>query len=177
MGKGYEALPVRVYSVTTSSVKGLKINKVGVVNQTSKPVVGIKFKWELANRSDSDKALLKGETPLVGVAIAGETRKTVEFPILSFGKISKPLLKEEALHGSFDIIVAISEILYEDGTAWKWGDASVIPVKLIPPTQICSYQKCDSSGKGKEVLHVCISTDVRIYCRNEGASCTNVNCG
>ncbi|MGH9941955.1 MAG: hypothetical protein ACRD9R_06305, partial [Pyrinomonadaceae bacterium] len=181
LGPGYESMPVRVISVTTSSVKGVKISKVGILNQTPKTLVGVRFKWELSTEQSPEKILLSGETPLVGISVSTEEKRAVDFPVFSLGKVSKSLLKEGSLKGSYQVVVAVTEILFEDGSSWKWGDSSFskIKAKTSPASQSgCAFQKCTTIGKGRDTItHLCDSSrGVYIYCRNEGTQCTNVTC-
>ncbi len=45
--------------------------------------------------------------------------REVEYPVVSFGSIYQSLLKDGKLTGRFVIEVAVSEILYADGSRWK----------------------------------------------------------
>ena len=118
VGPGYDSRPVVVISVSTDLKKGLTVADVGLKNTSSKPVAGVKLSWFLSTEQDPDSVLLSGETPLVAISggIPAGKRRLLTFPVTSFAKIHRPLLHGMTLSGDFRMEVAVSEILYEDGS-------------------------------------------------------------
>jgi hypothetical protein len=117
---GLADAPAQIVSTTGDVKDGGTITKVGLENLSSKTIAAIKFQWYLFREESPQKIAAQGETPVVGVGRfqPKETRE-VEYPIVSFGKIYKPLVKNGKLEGEFVIEVAVSEILYDDGSKWK----------------------------------------------------------
>lgn len=122
--QGYAERPLVVYSVES---KLGTVTNVGVENRSSKTATALKFSWHLSRKQSPDTILQSGQTPLLGLSgiPAGEV-KTYNFPVISIGKVSKSLLKNGTLNGNFLIDVAVSEVRYEDGSAWIADNVSRI---------------------------------------------------
>lgn len=119
-----EDMPVIVISVTTDSAKGLVTNKAQLQNVSDKPAKAVKFRWKLYRTADPDKNLLTGETPLFDVALRPGEKRTVEYPIVSFAKIHKPLLRYGVLAGEYRLEITLGEVHFADGSTWQFDKAN-----------------------------------------------------
>lgn len=117
---GLADAPLKITSVTGDVKNGGTIAAVRLKNNSGKAVSAVKFSWYLFRDQEPQKILRKGESPVIGVAsLASGSNRDVDYPIVSFGNIYKPLVKDGKLTGDFVIEVAVSEILYEDGSRWE----------------------------------------------------------
>ena|SRR6266576_4405300 len=117
---GLKDAPLRITSVTGSIEKGGTISAVRLKNNSGRTVDGVKFAWYLFRDQAPQEILRKGESPILGVAgLSAGGSKLVTYPIVSFGNIYEPLLKNGELTGDFVLEVAVSEITYEDGSKWE----------------------------------------------------------
>jgi hypothetical protein len=164
---------VDLSSVSSSVSKGLGVTYFILENRSKQRVAGVKIAWRLFEASRRDTTLLKGETPkfLAVPLIAGE-RRVVEYPVVSFAEIYRPLLRgKRELEGNYRIELRVSDVRFTDETAeqgsaaflnvkkvnWKADPAvAFVEVKSEPappvddgdlgcPDQVCSYdynQKC-----------------------------------
>lgn len=192
-GFGYETLPVRVYSVT-SELEGLTVTKVGVENRTSQSLVAVKLTWYLSALQNPEDILQKGQTRLLelpGEIWANESREVI-FPVASFAKIYKPLVKGGVLKGDFRIQVAVSEARFKDSSKWTLaslknksvGAQTVKAAYTINPSQqgFCPNQECVTvSGgdpNGPPAGYKCAGATGQ-SCTNsaDGRTCTNSICG
>jgi hypothetical protein len=57
---------------------------------------------------------MSGESPFLGVPLNVKGRRVVEFPLVSFAKVSKSLLKNGRLEGDFKIAVVVTDVLFSD---------------------------------------------------------------
>lgn len=124
MGEGYKTRPVMVTSVRSEAAT-LTVDAVGVRNNSSKPVIAIKFGWLLTYDNERDKILRRGETPLIPmshVLKAGEGR-FLKSAIVSFADLQKSLVKKGRLEGNYRLEVVVTELLFEDRSTWR-GDKS-----------------------------------------------------
>ena len=116
---GLEDAPLRITSVTGSTKAGGTITEVRLKNNSEKAAAGVKFSWYLFRDHAPQEILRKGESPVLGLeGLSAGRSKVVAYPIVSFGKIYEPLLKDGKLTGDFVLEVAVSEITYEDGSKW-----------------------------------------------------------
>jgi hypothetical protein len=120
MGAGYENLPVLVTGVTSEIDGGIAITNVAIENRTTQLLTSVKLSWYLSAEGKPEVILQQGKTGLLklrhaGGIKAGETRE-VEYPVISFANIYKPLLKEGVLNGKYVIHVAVSEAHFADGS-------------------------------------------------------------
>lgn len=86
----------------------------GLKNLSEKTVIAVKLGWRLFYEESHETILMSGESPLLGVTLKIKERREVEFPLVSFAKISKSLLKNGRVDGNFKIDVAVTDILFED---------------------------------------------------------------
>lgn len=116
---GLADAPTKIVSTTANGKNYGTVNKVGLVNISSKTITAVKFQWYLFREESPEKVVSKGETPVIGIGeFQPKETRVVEYPIVSFGKIYQPLVKDGKLEGNFVIEVAVSEILYDDGSKW-----------------------------------------------------------
>jgi hypothetical protein len=189
--EGYNKVPVVVSSVTSKLDGGATVTGVGMLNRSGKRVGAVKFSWYLSTDEDPTSVLLHGETPLVALSggLPANGKSQAEFPVVSFAKIYKPLLKEGVLTGHFRIEIGVTEIIYEDGSTWPAGrgsqSATLRDSRAVAFTKtvardinldddFCPKQNCviDSGGGG----YSCQSSSSNEYCTNNVTSCTNSIC-
>lgn len=103
---------VDAYSVT--SERGDKVTKVTLRNRSDKAVIAVKLGWRLFHYSSPKNTLMSGESPLLGVPLGVKERRVVEFPLVSFAKISKSLMKNGRVDGDFKIEVIVTDVIFED---------------------------------------------------------------
>lgn len=177
-GQGYDSIPVRVLSVTSKAKQG--VTRVGVKNNSEKRVTAVKLNWFLSSEHNLGVVLQRGETPLVAPPNGlqpGEKRE-VSFPVVDFEKVYKPLLRGDSVSGQFRVQIAVSEILYEDGTTWRWTpprDVAPVPPPEYAHAQVkptCANQTCKYNGS----VYQCMDGTGEL-CTNEGTSCTSSACG
>ncbi len=197
MGEGYESRPVVVTSVKTE-LKDLSVTAVRVRNISSKSVVAVKFGWYLLNESDRRFVLQEGASQVISMEdglVVGEG-KTLQLPIVSFGQVSKTLIRGGRLEGDYRLEIAVTEILFEDLSTWTIGQKvavqkqasntlivkasfrvgtvplTVTPIKAAP---ICPKQKC-KLVEGPPDGYTCVSSEFEEYCTNCITSCCNTVC-
>lgn len=184
LGPMYESQPVKVIGVISNATKGYKVTHVGLMNTSSKVVSAVKLSWYVSSEQTGNTVLLQGETQPVSLKGGLPVGKSEYFkmPVLSFGRVSKPLLKEGALHGAYRMEVAVTGILYEDGSMWEGDPKNMVAavkagLRVGPAPQAgCANQVCyyasenrsyrcgDGGGAGQ-------------MCTNCGQSCISSVCG
>lgn len=191
LGPGYDSRPIVVFSVVTNVKNGLTVTKVALHNLSSKPVSAVKLNWYLSTEADPGSILLSGQTPLVALSggLPVDGRRVLEFPVVSFAKICKSLMKGESLTGDFRMEVEVGEILYEDGSSQTARVTSnlYVPAKnnsVVPLTnrvnkvaQIgCAHQRCKFVPLPAS-HYECEGTSTPELCTNSGEFCCNTLCG
>lgn len=118
MGPGYDERPVIVTAVM-SDLTGT-VTTVMLENESAKVVSAVKLEWYLTTDQERATILQQGQTPLIAPsgALAPGKYKELKFPVVSFARVSQPLLKKDTLTGDFRIEIAVAEIQYEDGSSW-----------------------------------------------------------
>jgi hypothetical protein len=173
-GAGYDSLPVGVISVT-SNAKG-NIIGVGLRNRSASPVAAVKLSWVLTDKQNAS-VLLQGETDFIQIAggLPAHEKRQVEFPVFSFARSVRPLVRDGALSGDFRVDVAVSEARYDDETGWLWkGPSEAVFVKAVSGVSSlnkCPNQKCSLTGGAYEC-----QTSLGEYCTNHVSTCTNTIC-
>jgi hypothetical protein len=117
---GSESFPLCVVSVTTDAELGLLVKTAKVKNRTDKNITSFKFRWFIFQEQNPDAILLEGLSPLVEIPLVAGEIKTIDFPIVKFNKIYKPLEKNGMLSGHYEMEIMAGEINYEDGSTWKY---------------------------------------------------------
>ena len=117
---GLADAPLKITSVSADVKNGGTITSVRLTNNSGKAVTAVKLAWYLFRERDPKNILQKGETPVLGVkGLSAGASKGVDHPVVSFGNIYKPLVKDGKLTGDFVLEVAVREIIYEDGSKWE----------------------------------------------------------
>jgi len=190
-GYGYKTQDVVVTSVTTDSQKGLTITKVGLKNRSGKPVSSLKLHWALFREQDKDSVLAEGDTSLIPLSddIPADGKRILEYPVVSFWKISRPLQTDGALYGSFRLELRVTEIQYDEMSAVRrvhdfaksfadgrvYGKISAAPKAAY--MEACAKQKCKFiTGAGGDG-YTCESSSNNEYCTNNTTTCTDTLCG
>jgi hypothetical protein len=138
---GSESFPLAVISALTDAEQGLLVKQVKVKNRTNKNIISFKFRWFIYQDQDPDTILLEGLSSLVEVFVVGGEVKTIDFPIVKFSKIHKPLLKYGMLEGVYTLEVMAGEINYEDGSRWKYEKKQTAHALKRPQQNVCSRMK------------------------------------
>lgn len=176
-GPGNESIPVDVFSVTTDASRGLTISKVSLLNRSAKEVAAIKLHWYLTGGAQGG-VLQEGDTPFVDVFIPAGGRQSLEYPVVSFARVHKSLLRAGKLTGDYRIEVAVSEVEYADQSKWKYDrtTSSSTHHSAALPQMGCQGQGCTfivNIGS-----YVCMAHE-GTFCSvtNKGQSCTESRCG
>ena len=184
-GKGWDAMPVDLVSTTVDAKKGLTAEKFLLRNNSSKNVTSVKLKWFLKVK-DEDTVLLQGESPVIGADILDGKDFRLEYPVVTFAKIYKPLLKAGELTGNYLIQVTVSSATYEDGSVWQLTQLlkDGMPTWLNVPQPNCTATT--SAGMVKNHVSVTVQgcQDQQCYfcpqcscyqCLEASGSCCRVN--
>lgn len=203
MGPGYESLPVMVTSVTTEAELRGGVSVVAVENGTGRRVDAVRLGWYVSSREAPDYILLQGKTPVLrlpGGIAAGEVER-IQFGVVSFAKIYKPLARKGMVDGNYLIQVGVVEARFDDGTVQTllasgkrraeratvfvkagWGGAATRPPaparQLGCPNQACS-PNYEGDGSSRILVGYDCGTSQGSTCTNQpgGKSCTNTVCG
>lgn len=197
MGKGFDTRPVVVTSVKTD-LATFSVVAIRIRNISSKSVTGVSFKWSLTNEKNPKVTLKEGETPLgnVGQELASTHESILTVPVFSFLDIHKKFVKKGRLEGNFRVDIAVSRLLFSDGTFWNEGQAIVIspqyfgsfvkaayfersgPLQVSPFTvsPACAKQRCVHGG-GPPPGYSYGSSEADEFCTNCSHSCCNTICG
>lgn len=180
-GPMYHSQPVKVIGVISDTAKGFQVTTVGLKNTSSSMVSAVKLTWYISSEQTGDAVLLQGATEwltLKGGLPVGKS-EYVKAPVVSLGSVCKPLLKNGTLQGRYSIEVAVTEILYEDGSSWR-GDpknmqtAHKSGLRPGPVPQGCPHQKCEYDFDLQ--AYRCISGPLQM-CTNCGTHCISSICG
>jgi hypothetical protein len=168
MGPGYYSRPVVVTGVV-SNLSGT-VARVMLENNSSKAVSAVRLEWYLTTEQDRSLVLQQGETPFVtpsGALPPGKYRE-LKFPIVSFAKIYRPLLRNNVLTGDYRIEIAVAEVQYEDGSSWtasqEKGKSVVADAAHATRLPQCPGQKCQLQSGGK--VYTCGSGGAEEVCSN-----------
>src|ERR1041385_2420659 len=162
---------VDLYSVSTDAAKGLTVTEVSLENRSTQEVAAVKIGLKLYERSNRQTVLLSGETPdFLGVALAPGEKRVITFPVLSFSKIYRPLLRGGKLEGQYKIELWVTDVKFEAPnpdqgdrrvnllvSSWH-GNANTRVVKVISrpatpkddfgcPNQECGWSNQDQCEK------------------------------
>lgn len=137
---GPETFPLCVFSATTDAELGLLMKRAKVKNRTNKNITSFKFRWFIFQEQNPDAILLEGLIPLVEVPLVAGEVKVVDFPIVKFNKIYKPLEKNGMLSGSYRMEIMAGEISYEDGSTWKYKKKQTAHASK-PQQNVCSRRR------------------------------------
>ena len=105
---------VDLYTVSTDASKGLTVTEVSLENRSSQDVAAVKIGWKLYERSQRQAILLSGETPdFLGVSLSPGEKRVITFPVLSFARIYRPLLRGGKLEGHYRIELWVSDVKFD----------------------------------------------------------------
>ena len=109
---------VDLSSVSSSVTRGLGVTDFILENRSKQRVAGVKIAWRLFEATRRGSTLLKGETPkFLAVPLTAGERRTVEYPVVSFAEIYRPLLKgKRDLEGDYRIELWVSEVRFTEET-------------------------------------------------------------
>lgn len=174
---GSETFPLAVISALTDAEQGLLIKQVKVKNRTNKNIISFKFRWFVYQDQDPNTILLEGLSSLVKVPVVGGEVKTIDFPIVKFSKIHKPLLKYGMLEGVYRLEVMAGEINYEDGSRWKYEKKQTAHALKRPQQNVCSRMRCQWNKY--KLIYECVSTLGDFNCDRglNYKSCNEIYCG
>lgn len=180
-GSDYESIPVDVSSVTSDFRKGLTVTSVVLQNRDARNVVAVKLHWYLKDKDQKGRVLLEGDSPLIGVAVPAGESQILNYPVVSFAKVHKPLLKGTELSGNFRIEVAVSEVQYEDSSVWLKGKSNWSSYQKaahrISPLVKCQSQGCVYNGTpGIESYQCSSNSGTSCAPSSDGQSCTESRC-
>jgi len=180
-GPMYYSQPVKVIGVISDTAKGFQVTTVGLKNTSSRMVSAVKLTWYISSEQTGDAVLLQGATELLTLKGGLPVGKSeyVEVPVVSLGSVCKPLLKNGTLQGRYSIEVAVTEILYDDGSSWR-GDpknmntAHKSGLRPGPVPEGCPHQVCEYSHE--LLAYRCVSGLTQM-CTNCGTHCISSMCG
>lgn len=181
-GANRAAVAVDVYSVVTERDKGLAVSKVTLWNKDSRDVVAVKLHWSLSEAGAPERILLEGDTATIGTWIPAGKARAIGYPVVSFAKVYKSLLKDGTLAGNYQIEVAVSEVEYAAEAssapgrvrvvkaAYRRGAAAVMPG--------CANQGCLYDATPEADTFKCSVEKRGFFCSvsNQGRSCTETRC-
>jgi hypothetical protein len=178
LGPGWNASPVQVYSVTTDADKGLMVSKVTLVNRTTKDISAVRLHWSLTEAQEPDHILLQGDTDLIGVWLVAGHGRVLSYPVVSFAKTHKPLLKGGKLIGDYRLEIAVSEVKYADESSWLKGQAVYNKAAYSVDDAGCANQGCFYNDADDVKSFQCSMNHKGFICSvtNNGKSCTETVC-
>jgi hypothetical protein len=118
--ESYEARPVVVHSVTTTSAEGPVITRVRIRNRHSDSLSSVRLRWYLSDERVPGVILRQGETgelPVAGGIRDGGIRE-LEYDVVSFGALREELKAAGVGGGSFRIDVAVAAAKFNSGESW-----------------------------------------------------------
>jgi hypothetical protein len=171
---GFDSVPVRVHSVTSKGLQGL--TAVGLRNRSSKPVTAVKIGWYLSTEDGAGTILARGESPLVSLqaALQADERTQLSVPPVSLAKILRPFVKGNTLRGDYSVQVVVTEIVYEDGSTWKFSqpdNVARVELNFAHAPYACANQTCKYNGQ----VYQCVDGTGEL-CTNSGDICTSSAC-
>jgi hypothetical protein len=118
--ENYDARPVVVHSVTTTSVKGPVITRVQVRNRSADALSSVRLRWYLSDERVPGVIVRQGETgelPVAGGIRAGGIGE-LEYDVVSFGALREELKTGGAGGGNFRIDVTVAAAKFGSGKSW-----------------------------------------------------------
>ena len=135
---------VDLFKVATDADKGLTTSAVWLENRTKQGVASVKIGWKVFEKSHPGVILLNGETPqFLAVKLSPGEKRIVNYPVVSFARIYRPLIRGNELEGRYKIELWVSNVLFDDATI----NAQFVKVaSRLAPTEEeggCQNQECD----------------------------------
>ena len=174
--EGFDSIPVRVISVTSKGNQGL--TNVTVSNRSSKPVTAVKFGWYLSTEDGPGTILARGETPVLGFpnTLQADDTLRLSVPAVSLAKILKPIARGNTLRGDYSVQVVVTEIVYEDGSSWKFSqpnNVARVQIDYAHAMSGCANQTCRWHS---EIGAYRCEDGAGELCTNQGQSCDSSAC-
>lgn len=126
--EGAESLPIKVTGISGGKLspdEKFKIEVSAILNRSRKAVTSAEFTWYLFDNTDLDKAVDSAKTPLTEVALSLNADQSVRILVLYIEDI--PYLRDKNPHGTFLLEVAVTKVVYDDGSTWE---AAGFPAKF-----------------------------------------------
>jgi hypothetical protein len=182
VGPMYESQPVKVIGVVSDAAQGLKVTTFGLRNSTSKVVSAVSLTWYVTSEQTGDEVLLQGETEPISIegGLPAGKSQYIEKPVVSFGDISRVLLKRGALRGAYSVEVAVTGVQYEDGSTWTGDPKNMVAavkagLRFGPaPQSGCAGQMCQYDASIG--AYTCVPGPGQL-CTNCGRRCLSSVCG
>lgn len=172
--EGFDSMPVRVIGVKSEGDKGL--TRVELRNRSSKGVAAVRIGWYVSTEGGPGTILAQGETSLLSAPLHANESVQLSIPPVSLARILKPAVRSNTLRGDFSVQVAVTEIVYEDGSTWKFSQpANVAQIKV-------QYAHAPQGGCGQicrwipAIGYVCESVQQNVRCIVFGESCVVESC-
>lgn len=176
-GVGHRLVPVDVFKVRTNSSQGLTVGSVSLFNRGEQDVKEVKLHWYLKEKSQK-QTLAEGDTDFFDVTLPAGGRLAIDYPIVSFEKLSKKLTNGGILSGDYRIEVVVAALSFADGSKWTLSNPGPIrlahALSFVPPSG-CQDQGCVFNGTSGS--YVC-GPNTGTYCSvtDQGQSCTETRC-
>lgn len=173
---GFDSVPVRVISVTSKGNQGL--TNVTLTNRSEKPVTAVKIGWYLSTEDGPGTILTQGQSALLGLPATFQADDTVRIsvPAVSLAKILNPIAKGNTLRGDYSVQVVVSEIVYEDGSTWKFSqptNVARVQINYAHPVMACANQTCRWHS---DIGAYRCEDGIGELCTNQGTSCESSAC-
>jgi len=172
-GAGYATVPVQVFSVKSDIRKGLVA--VAVKNRSDKAVSAVTLGWYVSEAQSAGAIIAKGETVALNASLPSEAKLELATPAIGWEDVLRPAMSNGVLRGDFDIWVVVSQVVYEDGSVWKFPqptNVSRVTDKLNAHFEGgCANQTCKKNGD----VYQCVDGQGEL-CTNHGAECTSSIC-
>ena len=172
--EGFDSMPVRVIGVKSEGDKGL--TRVELRNRSSKGVAAVRIGWYISTEGGPGTILARGESSLLSAPLHANESVQLSIPPVSLARILKPAVRSNTLRGDFSVQVAVTEIVYEDGSTWKFSQpANVAQIKV-------QYAHAPQGGCGQicrwipAIGYVCESVQQNVRCIVFGESCVVESC-
>jgi len=118
--EGSDSLPIKVTSLRggkLSADEKFKIEVTALLNRSLKSITSVGFTWYLFDNTDLDRTVDSGKIPLTEVALSPNADQSVQVLVLYVEDI--PYLRDKNPHGTFLLEVAVTKVVYDDGTTWE----------------------------------------------------------
>jgi hypothetical protein len=177
VGIAHRYVPVDVFKVNTSATQGLTIKSVSLVNRSVQDVKEVKLHWYLKEKSQSN-ILAQGDTDFFDVTLPAGARLAIDYPIVSFEKLSKTLTTDGVLSGDYRLEVVVGALNFTDGTKWTLSNPGSIKLAhavSLAPDPGCQNQGCAWNGEAGS--YQC-NPNTGSFCSvgNQGGDCTESRC-
>jgi len=102
----------------------MKIQGADLENRGQKATRSVRLRWALTKWETDDteapiKVLAEGVTDPFDVRVGPAESLKTDTPPVFFNRIAKPFLEGGRLEGRFQIVVGVSEVVFEDGSIWQ----------------------------------------------------------